>query len=199
MILSDRETQLALRRGQVLITPVPAEEAWSSTAVDLRLGAQLPIWTPPKHDPASGLPRPKFSPAAERFNIREVLASNTTAVLLTADAHFDIEPGQFILGWTHEKLRLPPESRVCARVEGKSSLARLGLGVHVTAPTIHAGFGMGNDPEGDQIQLEIWNVGPLPIELRLGMRVCQLIFEEVHGTPLKGYRGQFLNQGPKLS
>lgn len=55
---------------------------------------------------------------------------------------------------------------------------------------------MGADKEGDRLRLEIWNVGPIPIELVYEMRICQLIFEEVHGVPAKGYRGQFLGQGP---
>jgi dCTP deaminase len=139
---------------------------------------------------------PCFCPAEVGFNVRTVIADHTTLHDLTL-GHYRLPPHGFILGWTKEKLRLPHASRVCARVEGKSSLARLGLGVHVTAPTIHAGFGTGK--EGDALQLEIWNVGPLPIELRYEMRVCQLIFEELHGTPVKGYAGQFLDQGPKPS
>ncbi|MCI0641675.1 MAG: hypothetical protein L0Y72_25980 [Gemmataceae bacterium] len=87
---------------------------------------------------------------------------------------------------------------MAACVEGKSSLAKLGLGIHVTAPTIHAGFGEAN-PDGIPLQLEIWNVGPLAIELQPNMRVCQLIFEEVHGTPERGYQGQFQEQGPPKS
>jgi dCTP deaminase len=79
-------------------------------------------------------------------------------------------------------------------------MARLGLGVHVTAPTIHAGFGTTDlDPgfPGNPIQLEIWNTGPLPVVLRPGLAICQLIFEWVDGTPEQGYRGQFTVQGPE--
>jgi dCTP deaminase len=106
----------------------------------------------------------------------------------------------FLLGWTLEKVQLPHRSRLAARVEGKSSLARLGVGVHVTAPTIHAGFGASADPQhlGNPLQLEIWNVGPLSVVLKTGMRICQLIFEVVDGTPEKGYAGQFHIQGPQL-
>jgi dCTP deaminase len=50
-------------------------------------------------------------------------------------------PASFYLGWTLQAVGLPHRSRIAARVEGKRSLARLGLGIHVTAPTIHAGFG----------------------------------------------------------
>jgi dCTP deaminase len=93
----------------------------------------------------------------------------------------------------------PHRSRLAARVEGKSSLARLGIGVHVTAPTIHAGFGYKKDDEaypGSPLQHEIWNVGPLDIKLEERMPICQLIFEIVDGTPEKGYEGKFSIQGP---
>jgi dCTP deaminase len=84
-------------------------------------------------------------------------------------------------------------------VEGKSSLARIGLGIHVTAPVIHPGFGAGADAknQGSAIRLEIWNIGPLRIELKKGMAICPLMFEELHGTPLRGYAGQFREQGPE--
>jgi dCTP deaminase len=75
------------------------------------------------------------------------------------------------------------------------------LGVHVTAPTILAGFGYKeSDPTwaGNPIQLEIWNTGPLPVVLRRGMRICQLIFELVDGTPEQGYAGQFAIPGPAV-
>jgi dCTP deaminase len=78
----------------------------------------------------------------------------------------------------------------------------LGLGVHVTAPTIHAGFGYSPENEnyvGSELQLEIWNVGPFTIVLDPGIPVCQLIFELVDGTPELGYQGQFAVQGPQLS
>ncbi len=84
-------------------------------------------------------------------------------------------------------MELPIQSRIAARVEGKSSLARLGLGIHVTAPTIHAGF-------KGEIQLEIAHHGTIPVRLTVGMKVCQLIFEMSLGTPEKGYQGQFQGQ-----
>jgi dCTP deaminase len=97
-----------------------------------------------------------------------------------------IQPHSLVLGWTQEKIKLPNASRIGARVEGKSSLARIGLGIHVTAPTIHPGFGEKlDDPEflGSPIRLEIWNIGPLKIRLKKGMPICQILFEEVHGIP----------------
>jgi dCTP deaminase len=109
-------------------------------------------------------------------------------------------PKTLVLGWTVEKVKLPNTSRIGARVEGKSSLARIGLGIHVTAPTIHPGFGeKADDPsfQGSQIRLEIWNISPLKIRLKKGMPICQIIFEEVHGIPEGRYAGQFAIQGPR--
>src|SRR5262249_50894676 len=112
-----------------------------------------------------------------------------------------VEPFAFLLGWTAERIQLPHTARLAARAGGKSSLARLGLGVHVTAPTIHAGFGVSEDPrhQGSSIRLEIWNIGPFRIKLEKGMPICQLIFEWVDGTPEKGYAGRFALQGPEVT
>jgi len=85
---------------------------------------------------------------------------------------------------------LPVHTRLAARVEGKSSLARFGLGVHITAPTIHSGFAL-------PIRLEIMNHGYLPIRLREGMKICQLIFELTLGTPEKGFAP--MQSAPALS
>jgi dCTP deaminase len=71
------------------------------------------------------------------------------------------------------------------RIEG--ALARLGIGVHITAPTIHAGF-------KGPIVLEVFNHSTLRVKLTAGMRICQLIFEQTLGTPAKGYSGQFFQQ-----
>jgi dCTP deaminase len=193
MILSDREIRIALQRGLLRIVPEPLAEAWSSTAVDLRLAAVLRRWKPGSDHVATGV-EPRFRPAHPEFNFAQIAQQFTEEITISSSG-FDLEPNRFILGWTLESIRIPNDSRLAARVEGKSSLARLGLGIHVTAPTIHAGFGEAN-PDGIPLQLEIWNVGPLPIELQPQMRVCQLIFEEVHGTPDRGYQGQFQQQGP---
>ena len=110
---------------------------------------------------------------------------------------FDLEPRQFVLGYTQQRIYLPNQSRIAARVEGKSSLARLGVGVHVTAPTIHAGFGYNpenSDHPGLPIQLEIFNVGNQIVVLDVGMPICQLILEEVREVPSRGYQGRFSGQ-----
>lgn len=197
MILSDREIRILIARGRIGLDPVPNPDAWASTAVDLRLAGEYRRWKKIVPDPSTGHDRPRLRPGIPEYNINRVIAQNTDVFTATADNPLILEPGEFVLGWTVERLRLPHDSRVCARVEGKSSLARIGVGVHVTAPTVHAGFGGSTlDGRGLPIQLEIWNCGVLAVELTTDMRVCQLIFEEVHGTPDQGYQGQFSSQGP---
>ncbi|MFY9628129.1 MAG: dCTP deaminase [Methylocystis sp.] len=100
---------------------------------------------------------------------------------------YQLKQKELILAYTKEYVDLRRDTKIAARVEGKSSLARIGLSVHITAPTIHAGF-------DGQIRLEIVNHGHLPIKLKPGMRICQLIFEQTLGTPVRGYGGQFSGQ-----
>jgi dCTP deaminase len=196
MILSDREIQAASTRGALRITPFPGAKRFSSTAVDLTLGPELRRWK----DLSAPGGDVQIRPAIPGFRADRLLEELTEPFLIPADG-FALPPGEFILGWTAEKLQLPFRSRIAARVEGRSSLARFGLGIHVTAPTVHAGFGakIGDEGyEGSQLQLEIWNVGKHPVVLDPGIAICQLIFEWVDGTPEKGYAGQFASQGPQL-
>lgn len=78
--------------------------------------------------------------------------------------------------FNRERVYLPKSSGIAARVEGRSTLARLGVTVHLTAPTIHAGF-------DGVIALEVKNAGDLRVALCPGDRICQLIFELVEGDP----------------
>jgi dCTP deaminase len=98
-----------------------------------------------------------------------------------------LKPASFVLGWTKELVEIPTLSKLAARIEGKSSIARLGIGVHVTAPTIHSGF-------KGEIQLEMFNFGPHEVILDEGLRICQLIFEHTVGIPERGYSGMFAGQ-----
>jgi dCTP deaminase len=194
MILSDRELRAALTRGALRITPDPPPDAWSSTALDLRLAKDLVVW----RKPSGGGVEAVVCPSSPEYDFEFVRKTYSERVEITASGYV-FRSHTFVLGWTIEKIWLPHRSRLAARVEGKSSLARLGIGVHVTAPTIHAGFGYKKDDKdypGTPLQLEIWNVGPLDVKLEAEMPICQLIFEIVDGTPEKGYEGRFSIQGP---
>lgn len=182
MILTDREIQVSITGGQIVITPRPESKAYSSTSVDLKLSNVIRLWN--KTEKSS-----EVDPGKDGYSFDEFVEKNSTKQTMTETGHF-VQPGDFLLGWTNETVELPVNSRIAARVEGKSSLARLGIGVHVTAPTIHAGF-------RGVIQLEICNHGCFSVCLKPDMRVCQLIFEQTLGTPEKGYKGQFSGQAAK--
>jgi dCTP deaminase len=175
LILTDREIQSSIQAGQIEIEPNPPLDAYSSTSVDLTLDEPGDIWKR-----LAGQP---IQPGSPGYSFND-LKTRKERVSLKG---YKFIPNTFLLAWTKETVYLKNTSRFAARVEGKSGLARLGIAVHLTAPTIHAGF-------KGQIQLEMYNFGPNDIILDAGMNICQLIFEVTFGTPEKGYAGLFLEQ-----
>ncbi len=182
MILCDTEIRAALRSRQLVIDPAPPAGHIATSAVDLMLGREFRRWRSPEGEAASIAIDPS-QPDFYRSHAVQFLEPVPT----DGDGSVIIRPGELILGITHERVELPEASRLAARVEGRSTLARLGLGVHVTAPTIHAGF-------RGQITLESTNQGPVPIMLRPEVRICQLIVEQVFGTPSSSLEGIFQDQ-----
>lgn len=180
MIFTDREIRLALASKSLIIRPEPNGEAFASTSVDLTLD---PILSEFKERATDRY----FDPGKPGYALDAILGEETMRVEISESNRYELVPGKLILAWTAEYIDLRPSPRLAARVEGKSSLGRLGLGVHITAPTIHAGF-------NGRIRLEMINHGRVPIRLRPGMRICQLIFEQTLGTPEKGYSGRFAGQ-----
>lgn len=185
MVLTDREIQSAIAHGQIKIEPPPTDPAvYSSTSLDLTLSRSLRVWKKPAA--LKGVIPPVVSPGTPGYKYSD-FANEYSDLKEMDDDGFIMEPQSFMLGRTAESVELFPYSRIAARVEGKSSLARLGIGVHITAPTIHAGF-------KGTIELEMFNHGTLRVQVIPGMLVCQLIFELTLGTPDKGYKGQFFGQ-----
>jgi dCTP deaminase len=181
MILTDREIKKALAQKLVVIDPAPATDAYASTSVDLTLDPLLRIFRT-----GTGV---IIDPGMPGYKVKALLDGVTDPHIVPAQG-WDFPPDKLVLGWTRERVELNLKGKVAARVEGKSGLARLGLGVHITAPTIHAGF-IGT------IQLEMFNHGPMHIKLRPGMAICQLIFEMTKGMPGKAYKSQFSGQQAK--
>lgn len=181
MILTDREIAIALDQGAILLDPPPQAAHFSSTALDLTLAREFRAYKA-----ADSSLSVTIEPTEPDYSIIRVFEHLTDACTIGPDG-FVLKPGQLVLAWTQQILHLPVASRLAARVEGKSSLARLGLLVHFTAPTIHAGF-------KGKIQLEVINLGPRPIRLKEGMAVCQLIFEQTLGVAQSGYAGRFAGQ-----
>lgn len=181
MVLTDREIQIIIEQKLIIVDPPPIDKAYSSTTVDFTLDENISEFT-------TLLPEREeiINPTDPNFNHEEILSTITKSVKISEDGYV-FKPGQMILAWTREYLNLNTHAKLAARVEGKSSLARLGIGVHVTAPIIHAGF-------DGQIRLEMFHHGKLPVRLKAGMRICQLCFEQTLGTPVRGYVGRFAGQ-----
>jgi dCTP deaminase len=182
MILTDREIQIAIETEAIVVDPVPDLSRYSSTSLDLTLDAKLTLF----EEPQAGM-NLTIDPADPGYNHEIVLSKTTQPHTIDPKSGFDFQPSQMLLAWTSEYIELKYQSKIAARVEGKSSLARLGIGIHLTAPTIHAGF-------SGQIRLEMVNHNKFPIKLRAGMKICQLIFEQTLGTPVRGYEGRFAGQ-----
>ena len=102
--------------------------------------------------------------------------------LITSNS-FTLMPNQFVLGITREKVKLP--SNIAAWLHGRTRFARFGLAIHVTASFIQPGI-------NNKQVLEIKNVSTMPLILKKGLRVCQLILERTEGNAV--YSGKFKNQ-----
>lgn len=101
---------------------------------------------------------------------QQFLYQDRTQLIIKEPGTFAIAPGEFVLASTIERVVIPHD--LAARVEGRSSLGRLGIVVHATAGFIDPGF-------DGQITLEISNLGKLPVELKIGSRVCQIVFHQL--------------------
>lgn len=188
MILSNSAILAALDDGRLVIEPQPnprepgqvgGDWPYSTSALDLRLGSEI-SWL------NDGLP---LAIDLRRGGFAKLFGPNSSRRTITEDQPFRLNPQKFVLANTLERVELPivaERPSLAARVEGKSSYARCGLLVHFTAPTVHSGF-------AGQITLEIINLGPVAIDLFPGMYICQLILEEVVGTPIRNdsqFQGQ---------
>ena len=180
MILSDRAIRDALASGRIVIDPLDEHNVQPSS-VDLRIDRYFRVFrndTTPFIDPKE--------PQEDLTEIVEVADGNA----------FILHPGEFVLGSTLERVALPDD--LVARLEGKSSLGRLGLLIHSTAGFVDAGW-------DGHLTLELSNVANLPIALYPGMKIGQISFFEMtsaaehpYGSTVKGskYQGQ---RGPTPS
>lgn len=188
MILSNVEIRQAIEQGAIEIIPAPEAWQYSSTTLDLRLGNQFFCWDKQKMESMtrSGIDYSLDPAKVERFS--DLSDEYLIPAAVDAEGCYILYPGEFVLGITQEWVTLPLASGIAARVEGRSSLARMGLAVHLTAPTIHA------DWDG-KIALEIVNLGPWPLKLRpRELRICQLVFERVGELPEFDAPTQFQGQ-----
>lgn len=180
MVLSNIEIQAEIDAKRLLFDP-PIETGSgriASSSVDLLLHEEL-IILPDKPNPAIVI-----VPDAVGSSVMEILKNNGEQRSLTNSA-YTLQPHHFIIGKTLEHIVLP--DHLAARIEGKSTLARLGMSVHITAPTVMAGF-------KGHLYLEMNNIGPFPIQLESGMKIAQLVLEHVGLPPTEGYTGRYQDQ-----
>jgi dCTP deaminase len=158
MILSDVDIKKALKEGKIGIAPKPdLKTQLGACNLDLQLGNVYRVFNHSK--------TPYIDPQNPK-----TLDSITTEIVIKKDESFTLHPGEFILAMTQEYVEMPAD--LMGRLEGRSSIGRLGVVVHSTAATVDPGF-RGN------ITLELANMGRIPVLLYPGMRICSLSFEEL--------------------
>src|SRR5262249_4767223 len=133
MIYCDHHIQAAVKKGRILIDPLPDPDQFDPSSVDLRVGDDFYIWK-------GSL---KASGTVHSIDLNNIELADLIDLMdpipVNSKGYVGIPPGAFVLVRTLESVALPPKSKLAARVEGKSKQARLGLSVHITAPTIHVG------------------------------------------------------------
>jgi dCTP deaminase len=174
VVLSDGDIRAAIEAGRIVIEPyVP--EAVQPSSIDLHLDNRFRVFRNSRYP---------------YIDVRDEQPELTELVEIAGDEPFILHPGEFVLGSTLERVELPND--LVARLEGKSSLGRLGLLIHSTAGYVDPGW------EGN-LTLELSNVANLPITLYDGMKIGQISFQRLsspvevaYGDSRLGsrYRGQ---------
>ncbi|MBV0895894.1 dCTP deaminase [Microbacterium sp. NC79] len=170
MLLSDRDIQAELTAGRIGLEPSDAAMIQPSS-VDVRLDRYFRLFDNHKY--------PFIDPAEDQPELTHLIEVDPTEP-------FILHPGEFVLGSTYEQITLPDD--IAARLEGKSSLGRLGLLTHSTAGFIDPGF-------SGHVTLELSNVATLPIKLWPGMKIGQLCFFRLSSPAINPYgTGAYANR-----
>jgi dCTP deaminase len=162
VVLSDRTIRAEIDSGRIVIDPFDPELIQPSS-IDVRVDRQFRVFHNSRYP---------------YIDVRKQMDDLTEAVTVQGDRPFILHPGEFVLGQTLEKVTLPDD--LVARLEGKSSLGRLGLLIHSTAGFVDSGFS-GN------LTLELSNVANLPITIYHGMPIGQISFMRMDGPVEHGY------------
>lgn len=158
MVLSDRDIKKALKSGRIKITPTPElKVSLGSCSIDLRLGTVFRVF---EHSQNA------FIDPLKKDYSNEI----TREVKVKKGDRFVMQPGDFVLAVTLERVKIPND--LVGRLEGRSSLGRLGIVVHSTASTFDPGW------DGNCV-LELGNLGRMAVSLKPGMRICAMQFENL--------------------
>lgn len=176
MLLSDRDIRAQIDAGRIVLDPLDLDMV-QPASIDIHLDRWFRLFDNHRY--------PVIDPAVEQSEL-------THLIDVGPDDPFILHPGEFVLGATYERVTLPDD--IAARLEGKSSLGRLGLLTHSTAGFIDPGF-------TGHVTLELSNTATMPIRLWPGMKVGQLCFFQLsspaeapygqgaHGSRYQGQRG----------
>jgi len=176
VLLSDRDIRKEIESGRVSVQPYEPSMVQPSS-IDVRIDRYFRVFENHRY--------PHIDPAVEQADLTRLVEPDS-------DEPFILHPGEFALASTYEVITLPDD--VAARLEGKSSLGRLGLLTHSTAGFIDPGF-------SGHVTLELSNAATLPIKLWPGMKIGQLCMfrlsspaehpygSAVHGSRYQGQRG----------
>lgn len=162
MILSDVDILRSLDDERLQIAPFNRDQL-QPASYDVRLDLSFVVFVPSNHT---------------HIDVREVQPDIARVVVIEWDGFFVVQPGEFVLASTVESIRLPND--LCARVEGKSSLGRIGLQTHSTAGFIDPGF-------FGQITLELSNIANIPIKLYPGILIAQLCMIQLSSPAWRPY------------
>ncbi len=171
MRLCDKDIYRYIQEGKIGITPEPEYAEISGVTVDIRLGNKFRVF----EDHAA----PFIDLSGPKAQVQEAMNSvMSDEIIMADDQSFFLHPGELALAVTHESVTLPAD--IVGWLDGRSSLARLGLMVHVTAHRIDPGWS-GN------IVLEFFNSGKLPLALKPKMKIGALSFEVLSSPAEKPY------------
>ena len=158
MVLSDKDIKKALKDGRIKIIPkIDEKTQLGSCSVDLRLGNTFRVFNYSRY------------PFIDPFN-KEYLQKISKEIQIKNHNPFILQPNDFVLATTIESLEISND--LLARLEGRSSLGRLGIVVHSTASIFDPGW-------RGKIVMELGNMGRMPVALHPGMRICALTFEQL--------------------
>jgi dCTP deaminase len=162
VVLSDRTIREEIESGRIVIDPFEPSNVQPSS-VDVRVDRQFRVFHNARYP---------------YIDVRQPMDDLTELVEISGEEPFILHPGEFVLGQTLERVTLPDD--LVARLEGKSSLGRLGLLIHSTAGFVDSGFS-GN------LTLELSNVANLPITIYHGMPIGQISFMRMDGPVERPY------------
>ena len=169
MILSDKDIKKHIKEGKIIINPLPDfENHLGPCSLDLRLGNSFKVFKPTQYPYLDLRSKRDFEEVMEEITIEE-------------GGPFILQPKEFIIAVTKEEIVLP--DNIMGRLDGRSSLGRLGLVVHSTAARFDPGW------KGKAV-MELGNLGIMPIILYAGMRICAMTFETLSSSAEMPYMKQ---------